>query len=355
MDPGVAQLAEIIAAHLREWGDAPAHVELAVFGSDEPRAIAEELDRFCRRELGAGVARGIFHQSSIGCVSGLALSDGRRVVVKGHQPDWDEAWLREIVRVQMHLASRGMFATTVCGGPATLGHGLAIVEAFVERGVTRDAHEPVVRRALARALWQMVVALEPLAASSALRAPQLGDSPDALWPTPHSKLFDFAATAAGAEWIDDVARVARAQMVAATAAGVGEVVIAHGDWRAEHVRFEAADSDRIVGAFDWDSLSKMREPALVGYTAHAFCADWTQAERIAPAPTLDEARAFIGDYEAARGRAFTPDERRSCAAAFAYWCAYTARCGWAVGTDERDRPGTFQALVALHGARLLEV
>jgi len=55
------------------------------------------------------------------------------------------------------------------------------------------------------------------------------------------------------------------------------------------VRF---DGERIVAAFDWDSLHKEREPALVGYTAHAFCADWTRAD-IVPVPTLDEARAFV--------------------------------------------------------------
>src|SRR5439155_24001203 len=139
--------AEVVSQHLREWGEAPAWVELAVFGSDEPRAIAEEIDRFCRRELGAGVARGMFHQSSIGCVSGLELDDGRRVVVKGHQPERSVEWLREVVRVQMHLASRGLYATAVCGGPATLGRAHGIVEAFVEGGATRDAHEPAGGRA----------------------------------------------------------------------------------------------------------------------------------------------------------------------------------------------------------------
>src|SRR2546421_338363 len=69
----------------------------------------------------------------------------------------------------------------------------------------------------------------------------------------------------------------------------------------------------------------------------------------------DEARAFVADYEAARGRVFGADERRLCAAAFAYSCGYTARCGWAIAGDERGKSGTFQALVASHGARLLEL
>jgi hypothetical protein len=108
----------------------------------------------------------------------------------------------------------------------------------------------------------------------------------------------------------------------------------------------------IAVAYDWDSLARDREPALVGGCAHAFTADWTREGR-AQAPTLDEARAFVAEYEAARGRPFDRAERAACAATFAYACAYTARCGHALGRDERDAPGTFQHLVARHGRDLL--
>src|SRR6185312_3850873 len=111
-----------------------------------------------------------------------------------------------------------------------------------------------------------VAACRPLVAASSLGGHLLGPAaPDVLWPTPHSKLFDFSYAV---DWIDDVARAARARMQPA-----GDVVIGHGDWRVEHVRF---DGDAIVAAFDWDSLCKEREPALVGMTAHAFCADWSR-------------------------------------------------------------------------------
>ena len=345
MDPGVAQLAEVIAANLRTW-DTPPHVELAIYGTADAAAIAAEIDRFCRDELRGAVAGGLFHTASIGAVTAVELVDGRRVVVKAHQPERQRPWLQEIVRTQMHLASRGLWATTVCGGPSPIGCGFAIVEALVERGATGDAHGPPVRAALATGLYEIVRACADLVVGSSLRPQLLTDPPvDALWPTPHSKLFDFAETARGAGWIDEVARAARASIQAA-----GEMVIGHGDWRAEHVRFEG---DRIVAAFDWDSLCKGREPAIVGFTAHAFCADWS---RIPPpaAPTIDEARAFVAEYETARGRAFTVEERRLCGALFAYSCAYTARCGWASG-DERAEPGTFQYLVASHGPRLTEL
>jgi len=57
-----------------------------------------------------------------------------------------------------------------------------------------------------------------------------------------------------------------------------------------------------------------------------------------------EARAFVGDYETARGSWFSASERRLCAAAFAYSCVYTARCGHALGRDERGEAGTFAHL-----------
>jgi hypothetical protein len=43
------------------------------------------------------------------------------------------------------------------------------------------------------------------------------------------------------------------------AASSGEIVVAHSDWRAEHLRFE---DEKIVAVYDWQSLAVGREPAL---------------------------------------------------------------------------------------------
>ena len=326
MDDGVAQLAEMIAARVAE-GDAER--DAAIYGSGEPRAIAGELARFVSDELGGRVARPLLYETSQGSVAALELTDGRRVVVKAHRPEEELEWLQEIVRVQMHLASRGLFATTVCGGPAPLGRGLGVVEAFVERGVTRDGREPPVRAALARGLVAIVEACRPLVAASTLR--------------PHYLSQRAAETARGVHPLgvprhdadDALALAARARMQPA-----GELVIGHGDWRVKHARFEG---DRSVAAFDWAGLCKEREPALVGFTAFAFCVDWSKEP--VPVTSLADARAFVADYEAARGRAFSADERRLCGAMFAYSYATMAR--WA--------EGTFRAVVASHGPTLLEL
>ena len=66
-------------------------------------------------------------------------------------------------------------------------------------------------------------------------------------------------------------------------------------------------------------------------------------------PTDEEARAFIAEYEAARGRPFTPEEKRTLKAAKTYQLAYSARCEHALHPDETSYPdGSCRALLALY-------
>lgn len=336
-------LEAVIAAHLGEW-ECP-HVELAIFETGDPSAIARTIEQFCRRHLHTKVDRAIFYQSSIGSVAGLQLRDGRRVVLKAHQPDVDPAFLDEVVNLRRRIASAGGPSPEVLVGAAPLGKGFAIVERFDDSGELCDAHRPEVRQALVRSFYEIIATLRAFVPGSGLPL-HIMAPPDTLWPVPHSRLFDFDATRAGAEDIDRVAVAARSAMAPA-----GVVVLGHGDWRAEHVRFIGS---KPAVAFDWDSLRKAPEPVLVGSTAHAFCADWTRTDH-RQAPTLSEARAFVADYEQARGQPLSPDERRLCGAAFAYAVAYTARCGHSTGQDQRNQPGTFQHLIATHGLDLLEL
>jgi len=347
MEQGLSQLASIIATHLREWEPSPPFVELAIFDSGDAVLIARAIDAFCAEHFGARVARGIFYQSSIGSVAGVELADRRRLVIKAHQPDRTLHFLTEIVRVQSHLADTGLFAPKIVAGPLPIGRGHAIVENFIEIGVTADAHRPEIRRALAHGLRSIVARCASLVPSTRLGPGLLAPLPATqLWPKPHSRLFDFEATARGAEWIDEIAARARRSMAPA-----GERVICHADWRQEHTRFVG---EKLVAAFDWDSLCCDLEPAVLGCVAHAFCADWSR-ETPRQAPTPEEALAFISDYEEARGTAFSLEERRLSHASLVYACAYTARCSHAPGLDRRATEGTFQHLLWSHGADLLKL
>jgi hypothetical protein len=128
--------------------------------------------------------------------------------------------------------------------------------------------------------------------------------------------FDFIATAPGAEWIDEIAaRVVNER-------DAGERVLGHADWRVEHLRFAGG---RLVAVYDWQSLSVVTEPALAGYAAHGFTADWS-ASPPAAVPSVDEALGFLDDYERARGAPFDEAERACARAALVYATAYGARC-----------------------------
>jgi hypothetical protein len=108
MSSGIDRLAAVIAAHLREWEPSPPFVELAIFECADAYSIAGILNAFCVRSLGSPIAGGLFHQSSIGSVSGVVLEDGRSVVIKAHQPERSREFLAEVVRVQSYLTERAV-------------------------------------------------------------------------------------------------------------------------------------------------------------------------------------------------------------------------------------------------------
>jgi len=336
---------DVVAAHLAEW-DTP-FVELAIYGHADAERIMAALDELCVRALGSHASEVLFYRSSVAAVAGLELRDGRRVVVKAHQPDQGELVLDELVRLQAHVAASTRLAPRPLAGPLPYANGFATIEEHDTRGIAANAREPAVRRAIASSLHDGMRLLAPFAAGSRLPPHLLGvRTGDALWPRPHSRLFDFDATRRGAAEIDALAAMARERMRSA-----GPLVLGHGDWRIEHLRFDAG---HVVLAYDWQSICRTEEAALVGFAAHAFCADWS-GDDPRQAPSLAEARAFVEDYERARGVAFAQDERTLCGAAFAYSVAYTTRCGHAGGYDGRGLPGTFHHLLAQHGAELLKL
>ncbi|MEO8705278.1 MAG: hypothetical protein ABI867_34870 [Kofleriaceae bacterium] len=104
------------------------------------------------------------------------------------------------------------------------------------------------------------------------------------------------------------------------AAEPSPLVLAHGDWRVEHVK---ARGDRIVATYDWDALAVLPETRVVGINAHGHTADWSQSAT-RNTPTYDDVVGFIADYEHACGHAFTPGERRATRAWAAYFIAYQA-------------------------------
>jgi hypothetical protein len=136
-----------------------------------------------------------------------------------------------------------------------------------------------------------------------------------LYPEPHSPLFDFAATAEGAEWVDGIATAAREQM------STESPVIAHGDWSARNIRL---DDDRLECVYDWESLQVVPEATAVGIAAATWRYVGEPDEPLAP--TATEIRRYVDSYETHRGQPFQPADRRGAHAAAVYALAYTARC-----------------------------
>ncbi|HEY6540799.1 MAG TPA: hypothetical protein VIZ18_07675 [Ktedonobacteraceae bacterium] len=319
-------------------------VEPVVFGTIDPYQIAYLLDAFCRQELGAAVADVLFYESSIGAVCGMCLNDGRHVVVKIHQSSHTWEFLQAVVRVQHFLIASGYPCTKPLLDPKPLAYGLATTEELVDEGEYRQAHDPVIRRSMAEMLaWLIQLTGTPEAIPGV--QPALFDRrlpAGVIWPVPHSKLFDFEATAAGAEWIDEIARQAQEIKLQ----GAGQLVLGHEDWGVKHFRF-VGEKVRVI--YDWDSLIFEKEPIIVGHASAYFT--YTEFFGEFRLPTDEEARAFIADYEAARGKPFTYEEHQTLNAAKIYSLAYSARCEHALHPGETTFPeGSSRSALAQYRA-----
>jgi hypothetical protein len=272
--------ADAMRAFLRD-GD-PA-MERRALGTGDLELAAKRLEECCARAVGA-VAHCLFYRSNAGLVAGLVLVDGRRIVAKVHQPEQTRARLGTVQRVQTHLADAGYPCPRPLG-MAHCEHAFVTFEELHDQGTYRDAHEPPVRRAMARALAEQIrltgavpdvlaLSREPLRAQ---RTP---------WHGTHHPRFDFEATSHGADWIDALA--GRALEILRD--DPGEPVVGHIDWRVEQLRFAvapdgSADVAEVSAVYDWDSLVRDSETTVVGYAARAFPLAWERdGARLWPTP-----------------------------------------------------------------------
>ena len=278
-------------------------LEAKIFGDEDPvHAIVALLDE--------DPAETLFVEASVGVVAGFRLADGRGVVVKVHQPHVSAAYLKSMHTVQCALADAGFPVPRPLGGPWPIARGYATVDELLDRGERRDGHAASVRRAMARALARLIELAPDVDGIDG----GILERTTAVWPRPHNPIFDFEATRRGTEWIDEYAERSRSRPV-------GRLVVGHGDWSVKHFRFAG---DEITAIYDWDSLIRTDEPRIVGQAAATHPATWYTPTTVLATP--DEARAFVAEYEDARGRSFTPEERARLAAAATYNVAYGARC-----------------------------
>ena len=292
-------------------------VEREIFGTADPPHIARVIEAFVSCRCGP-VDDAIFYKPGVGIVAGLRLVGGSDVVVKIHRWNVSVDRLTAVQEVQAYGADLGMPAPRPLVGPEKVAGGIATVEEL-RSGSRANGRDPAVRRSLAEGLHAFVTTTAPLIGKVNVGRPLMLRPPDApLWFEPHDLRFDFEGTREGAEWIDDLASLARTRLQDLEL----NVVLGHFDWRIENLAFKDAE---IVAIYDWDSVCSAPEPLVVGVAAAGFTADWTSAEPD-PLPTVTEMRAFVHEYEQAMGRAFDPKERDALDAANLSACAYGARC-----------------------------
>jgi hypothetical protein len=347
----VKSVAAAIEDHFDRWiGNGAGAVDRDILGTDEPELLAEVFEAFCVRELDDLAVGGLFYTASAGCVLGVQLESGDAVVIKTFQRRWLKPFLGAMQDVQQRLA-HGMPCPLPVAPPAEIRPprpNLAIVETWVRDPGMRPGGSAPARRVSAAGLAQQIALCLTLPDVERFSRHPLRSDGDGLYGTPHSPLFDFEHTGAGAEWIDDLARRAKKVRDQDTS----PLVVAHTDWSARNVRF---DEERLLAVYDWDSLALVKEGTALGQAAMTWSV--TADPGGTEFPDMDSVLDYMADYQQARNRSFNAEQHRAARAAAVYVLAYAARCEHSLafrGIARNDQDGARRRLAEM-GTTLLNV
>jgi hypothetical protein len=315
---GTADLPTVEGVIDRAAADAPlGPLHLAVHGTDDATEVAAQVERVVHDHLDTAIRGGLFHVASVGSVTGIELVDGRRVVVKVVPPRFGSDYLVAVGEVQNALAGQGWPCARRLAGPVSVGVGLAVVDTFLPDPGQPATFGVAEMRTSALGLAAFIEAA-PLV--DGLDHHSLTAEVEGLYPPPHSPLFDFAATATGAEWIDELASIARPLL------REGRLVVGHTDWAARNVRLTA---DGVRAIYDMDSVALAPLAGIVAQAA--VCWRATGESDDTAAPDVAEIDAWLAELPLD----ITPVERRAIDANALYHLAYSSRCEHAIDPHER--------------------
>jgi len=313
----------------------------SIFGTDDPGSVRRMILGWATGQGIAG-ARVDAVAFSVGAAVTLRLPDGSRLFVKVWPQSTDVRGLAAQMRVQQGMATSGFPAPRVLTGLSALEpgrpSGWAVAMTHDRSGRVPDARRPAVRRMMAAGLAGFVAQAEAWRGQPDLPGRELPLG-DAVWPRPHNALFDFAATARGAGWIDRAGAVA----LAAIRAAASRLVVGHHDWSAKNMRI---GEHRLAVLYDWDAVFLDRETSVVGSAAAHF--PITGAVD-APEPGRAEIVAFVREYEQARFNAFSRAELAGIGAAASYSLAWEARCEHAIDPGRLNWTGSARESLLAHG------
>ena len=318
--------------------------ERAVLGDVPPEQVLSSFSAHTRDRLGHPIRTVRFRAGRIDAVWGVELDDGRDVVLKAHRPPVDRDAVGAAVQAERVLGRAGFPCPQPLSGPDEVDGRVVTIETLVSGGAAPDGRAPGVRALLARGLAGHVELLrqDPALRERAGPGPSWCRYQHGPWPVPHDPIVDFSSCPPGYAWLDAYARRASEQVLHHRDGR--EVVVGHADWYAGNVAVAGGD---LVGTYDWELVADA-EAVVAGFAAASYASSSTSGGGLS---TPEEARAFLQDYEAARGLPFSGAEQRAAAAAVAWIVAFNAR--WEVALRGGDGDGPTTALVRDRGEEYL--
>lgn len=256
--------------------------------------VSQEQVAWCQRHLGSSPTRVIFTAGHLSVVTGLALDDGREIVVKQRSP---ASRLNACIDVQQHLWAHGFCCPRPLAGPAPLGAQIATAETFIPDPPPSPSPRDQATLA-AEGLAHLITLAPPVDRLTTLAPPPAWlwwqhDCPG-LWPPPDDLDVDLNHRT-DASWIDDIARRVRTRLARSAA----PLMVGHGDWEAQNLRWHHG---RLHTVHDWDSITAAPESILVGAAAAVYTANGAPLTE----PTIAQSESFLAAYP----RPLTPDQHQ---------------------------------------------
>lgn len=280
-----------------------------------PVVDAASLAAWCEVHLGSPAESDLFRTGHLARVIGTRLADGREVVVRVRPA---APRIGACAEVQRRVFESRYPCPQPLAGPAPLGEYAATAESYLPGGAMLPGSGRAAQP-FAAALAQLVhLAPRPEHVLSLAPAPgwaAWNHRQGGLWPRPEDLDADLNQVD-GAGWIDAAGQAARQKLHE----GQDQVVIGHGDWITDNLRW---DGNRLLVAYDWDSLIADSEAVIAGLAAAIY---------LYPAlATVPETREFLDAYAIDRGRPFSRCELQRCWAAGVWTRAFDAKCEQAAG------------------------
>src|SRR5215472_6838467 len=287
-----------------------------------PVVNAASLAAWCEAHLGSPAESELFRTGHLARVTGTRLANGREVVVKVRPAAPRIAACSEVHR---RLFDSGYPCPQPLAGPAPLGEYEATAESYIAGGGVLPGSGRAAQP-FAAALAQLVhLAPRPGQVSSLAPAPAWAawnHGQGRLWPWPEDLDVDLNEVH-GSGWIDAAGQAARQKLQE----GQDQAVIGHGDWITDNLRWHG---NRLLVAYDWDSLIADSEAVIVGLAAAVY-----PTSRAGGEAAVTETRDLLAAYAAARGRQFCPGELQRCWAAGVWLRAFDAKKQYAAGQPVR--------------------